>query len=197
MKQFTKFSGFCAACSFLFLSGLGMQAHAQEAEVLLNGEVSALLLDFSVPSKIEFAINPNASVSDQVFISPDFIVTNDSGAPLSLSISAFENNGGHVFTDVLPETHNDWTTLGVTESNQDLALGLVVDPSQDNDWYPTTGAATDILYAKTVQDSSKPILIGGIKPNNQIKLGLTASHGYSFNAPLTTQYRLTFIFGLL
>lgn len=197
MKSLIKTSSLCLALSLLALPGLGKATFAQEAEVLLNGEVSALVLDFEVPSNLEFAIDPNATSVDQVFISPEFVVKNDSGAPLSVSVSAFENKGGHVFTDVLPEQHADWTTLGVSESNQDLALGLVVDPSHDNDWYPMSGAATGTLYAKTVQDSAGPILIGGIKPNNEIKLALTAHHGYSFNAPLTTQYRLTFIFELI
>lgn len=197
MKQFTKISGACLGLSLLLLPGFAKNTFANEAEILLNGEVTALMLDFSVPATLEFAIDPNAVSADQVFVSPDFVVKNDSSAPIAISVSAFENNGGHLFNDVLPDAHTDWTTLGVTESNQDLALGLELDPSGDNDWYPTVGAASGSLYAKTVQDSAGPILIGGIKPNNQIKLGLTASHGYSFNKPLTTQYRLTFIFELL
>lgn len=197
MKGYTKFLGICGLMSLLLVPQLVKQTEANQSEVLLNGEVSALILNFNVPSDIRFTINPNAKTEDEVFVSPEFVVTNDSNAPISVSVSAFENNGGHQFADVLPDEHSDWTSLGVSASKRDLALGLVVDPLSNNDWYPVSGSATDTIYAKTIQESGSPILIGGIKPNSQIKLGLTAEHGYSFDAPLTTQYRLTLIFDLI
>ena len=197
MKKIVKFSGVCVALACLMLPGIVKETFAGEAEVVLNGEVTALMLDFSVPSTLEFVINPNATESDKVFVAPEFEVENKSGAPMSVSISKFENNGGHVFTDVLPSEHADWTTLGVEESTRDLALGVTIDPLGTNDWYETTGAATDTIYAKQVQDGSAPILVGGVKPNSSVHLGLTASHGYSFNGPLTTKYLVTFIFEIL
>lgn len=198
MKRKTKCLGLGLGLSLLCLPMVSTVTQAaSEAEILLNGEVNALILDFKVPSTLEFAIDPNATSTDQVFISPSFVVKNDSGAPLGLSISTFQNNGGHLFTDVLPETHSDWTLLGATESMRDIALGLDIDPESDNTWYPTSGAATNTIYAKTVQDTPAPIFIGGIHPNSEVKLGLTAHHGYSFSSPLSTQYRMTFIFELL
>ena len=197
MKGYTKLVGLCGLMSLLVIPHLIERVDAAEQEVLLNGEVSALMLDFTVPSEVEFTINPNATDSGQVFVSPTFKVTNDSSAPISVSVSAFENNGGHVFTDVLPETHADWTVLGVTESKRDLALGIDIDPNNDNDWYTVDGAAADTIYAKTIQEAGDSVLIGGIKPNSEITLGLTAKHGYSFDAPLTTQYRLTLVFDLI
>ena len=197
MKGYTKFMGLCGLMSLLLVPQLVEKVDAAEKEILLNGEVSALMLDFTVPSEVKFTINPNATEQDQVFVSPTFKVTNDSSAPISVSVSAFENNGGHAFTDVMPETHADWTTLGVSDSKQDLALGIDVDPNGDNDWYTVSGAATGTIYAKTIQDAADSVLIGGIKPNSEITLGLTAKHGYSFDAPLTTQYRLTLVFDLI
>lgn len=197
MQEYKKVLGVCGLMAVLLAPQLIKQTDASESEVILNGEVSALLLDFTVPSEVEFTINPNASSPDQVFVSPEFTVINDSSAPISVSVSAFENNGGHTFTDVMPNAHGDWTVLGVAESTRDLALGIDVDPLGTNDWYTMAGAASDNIYAKEIQDSSDAILIGGIKPNSQIKLGLTANHGYSFDSPLTTQYRLTLIFELI
>lgn len=198
MKGYAKLMGLGGLMSLLLVPQLVEKVNAAEQEVLLNGEVSALMLDFTVPSEVEFTINPNATEQGQVFVSPTFEVTNDSSAPISVSVSAFENNGGdHVFTDVMPDTHADWTVLGVTESKRDLALGIDVDPNNDNDWYTVDGAATDTIYAKEIQEAGDSVLIGGIKPNSKITLGLTAKHGYSFDAPLTTQYRLTLVFDLI
>lgn len=197
MKWYTKLIGIFGAATLCYLPQSTLFTQAQEAEVLLNGQIIPLMLDFTVPSDIQFTVNPNATDPDQVFVSPEFVISNESGAPLSVSISAFENSNGHVFNDVLPSEHNDWTTLGATESNRDLALGIDIDPSNDNQWYPLPNQATGAIYAKQVQDSSTPILIGGIQPNSSIKLGLTAHHGYSFTKSLTTQYRLTLIFDLI
>lgn len=197
MRNYKKLLGACALMAALVAPRLIQETNATESEVILNGEVSALLLDFTVPSEVEFTINPNADVPEEVFVSPEFTVTNDSSAPISVSISAFENNGGHAFTDVLPEAHADWTVLGITESNRDIALGVEIDPLGTNDWYPMAGAASDTIYAKTIQDGSDAVLIGGIRANSSIKLGLTAKHGFSFDSPVSTQYRLTLVFELI
>ena len=74
MQEYKKVLGVCGLMAVLLAPQLIKQTDASESEVILNGEVSALLLDFTVPSEVEFTINPNASSPDQVFVSPEYSI---------------------------------------------------------------------------------------------------------------------------
>lgn len=84
----------------------------------------------NVPSEaLTFTLDPNQETGQQ-FIAPEFEVTNESNAPLNLTLKTFEQTTD-VFHDVLPSEYGSWDDL-TKEQSKDIALGLIAQPS--NDW---------------------------------------------------------------
>lgn len=162
-------------------------------DTLVNGDVLPTLVSFTVPTALNFEINPNLEAGSQ-FVAPDFTLSNQSNSPLILSVSTFEETTAYGFVDVLDTEYLDeeWVKLGVQDS-KNLALGLAMSPAEG--WLEPTQA--DPLYAITVQESVSPVKLGTLKPQSSVGLALKAKHGATFTEALNPTYQLTFIFELL
>ena len=154
--------------------------------VQVTGNVSPIITSITVPtSDLSFSIDPNQEARQQ-FISPEFEVTNESNAPLTLTLKTFEQTTD-ILNDVLPSEHDSWDGL-TKEESKDIALGLVAKSSDA--WL---SHVDDPHYVSETNNN----LLGTIKPKGTIGFEFIAHHGQAFDEILNPSYRLTFIFDLL
>lgn len=154
--------------------------------VQVSGIIQPLIGSVTIPTdELTFTLDPNQEAGQQ-FIAPEFEVTNESNAPLTLTLKTFEQTTD-VLNDVLPSEHDSWNGLS-KEQSKDIALGLIAKTS--NGW---------LSYVDTphyVSNTTNKFL-GTIKPNETIDFGFVAHHGQAFSETLSPSYRLTFVFDLL
>lgn len=160
-----------------------------QLDLALN--VHASVVSFSVPTSLSFVLNPNLADAEQ-FVAPTFTLNNDSMAPLTLSLSAF-NQKTAVLEDVLGSRYSDaqWKALGARDTHQ---FALALTGMEGESWL--TWTQTEPLYAKAVQSSPTPISLGVIKPQSAVSFTFNAKHGAGFTEALAPEYDLTFIFNL-
>jgi len=177
-----------------FSDAPGTNTSESTGNLIITGTITATQVKFTVPTDTSFIINPNEGVVSNRFIAPNFMVSNECNAPLKLEIQELSNDttSEHNFTDLLPGEISDWSKLNKTDSESKIALAIKsVNPNE----YRTL-AQNSNLYAKQVQQSAMPVLIGEINPNSSVTMGLEANHGLSFGAVLTTKYKVVYLFSL-
>lgn len=167
---------------------LGVEAN-NNTDLTISGTCLPTVVEFRVPTETGFVIIPNEG--EHAFVTSYFVLENMSYAPLHVEIADFSPSltSLHVFNDVLPSAHVDWTLLSEQESMRDLALALVV--NMPSEW-EEIGRTTPIYAMEVIE----PISVGVIKSRGTASFGFTAKHGYSFARPVQTQYRVTFVFSV-
>lgn len=169
--------------TFDLTSNYGFQAITNQ-NVQVNGEVEPLVVSITVPTDaLSFTLDPNQEAGQQ-FIAPEFMLTNETLAPLQIELKSFEQTT-NVLNDVLPDKYDTWEGLNQKES-KDIALALVPTPSD--------GWLTLDEGPRYVVNTSND-LIGTVKGKSTVEFSFHALHGRAFSEVLNPQYRLTFVFG--
>lgn len=160
-------------------------------DTLINGDIQNTVISFTVPTALSFEINSNLEVGQQ-FVAPTFRLTNESNAPLSLSVSDFKETT-NMLTDVLSTQYTDkeWANLSVQPSPE-LAIGIQA--NSDEGWLSQT--QYELLHAITVQELGSAVDIGTIKAHTSVTFDFAAKHGTAFKEAMNPVYQLTFIFDL-
>ena len=151
--------------------------------VAVNGTVSTTIGSITVPTDaLSFTLNPNLEAGQQ-FVAPEFSVSNDSHAPITLGVKSFVQTTD-VLNDVSPDKYSSWEGLNKTES-RDIALALI--PKSSDNWISLT--EKPYYTANTVNET-----IGQIKGDSSVEFSFEALHGQAFSEVLNPQYQLTFMF---
>lgn len=155
-----------------------------DSDLEIKGNIETTLLSINVPDDPSiFVLNPNLE-PDQMFVSPEFVIENQSNAPIEVSVLAFEQVT-NLMNDVSPETHSSWGEL-IGSSRYDFALGLT--PLTSDGWEQTPSTH---YVAETYPQS-----LGIMKGKQTVRFGFDAKHGKSFKDSLRPQYRLVLSFEL-
>lgn len=153
-------------------------------EVRVDGIILPLVASVTIPTDpLTFIIDPNQAEGQQ-FVAPDFSVTNNTPASISLNLKAFEQTT-QVLNDVLPEAHENWRRLNKAQS-KDIALALVPQPSK--------GWLSLIEGPRYVADKSN-YQLGEVDAEATVAFTFSAMHGRAIIERLAPQYRLAFEFG--
>ena len=154
--------------------------------IQVNGEIEPLVVSITVPTDaLSFTLDPNQEAGQQ-FIAPDFMLMNETLAPLQIELKSFEQTTD-VLNDVLPTKYDSWEGLDKQES-QDIALALVPTPS--NGWLSLNEGPR---YVANTSDE----FIGTVKGKSSVKFHFDALHGQAFSEVLNPEYRLSFVFGFV
>jgi hypothetical protein len=144
-------------------------------------------VEFSVPLKILFTVDPNVSSN---IISAEMVIENRSNAPLALSILSFtQNEADTVQFENCLVFEQDWENLNRANTLKYIALGLNVINPEDTSWYSLSNS---VLYAKEVSTER----IGVLKPNSSIGLNIIGKTGRLFTELLEIRYNIVFVFEL-
>lgn len=153
-------------------------------EVRVDGIILPLVASVTIPTDpLTFIIDPNQAEGQQ-FVAPDFSITNNTPASISLNLKAFEQTT-NVLNDVLPEAHENWQRLNKAQS-KDIALALVPKPSE--------GWLSLIEGPRYVADDSN-YQLGEVDAESTVEFTFSALHGRAIIERLAPQYRLAFEFG--
>lgn len=167
-------------------------------DTIVTGTITPTVVSFTIPTSTSFTLDPNQEIGER-FVSTGFSVTNNATAPLTVSVDSFAQKAeqDHFFTDVEPDKYGEWGNLGKTISESEIALGLKIDDSSQ--WSSVTREATlyvvDSIEADAA-DADAAIEIGVINPNQTVDFNFEASHGNSFSEEITSEYVISWIFGL-
>ena len=151
--------------------------------IQVTGTITPLVGSITVPTTpVSFVLNPNEEVGQQ-FIAPEFSVTNETTAPIRLTLNNFEQTT-NVLTDVLPDKYNRWEGLNKKES-KNIALALV--PKAGDGWLSLNEEPRYV--ADTLNND-----LGVIKAKSSVDFTFSALHGQAFEEVLNPSYRLGFVF---
>lgn len=178
----------------MFLTGGTVLANSSETEIL--GSVSATIINVSAPTSVFFSINPNVKKDEISFTSSAIQIVNKTNAPIALKIAKGSSN----FTlnkdsswkpvNTMPSAY-EWRTLGVTESESYISLGIKVD---SGDW--KTISRTEALYVREHNNSDKDISFGEIANNSTANMSLVGNHGFAFKSKMECTFRVVWSFSL-
>ena len=151
--------------------------------VQVTGTITPLVGSITVPTTpVSFVLNPNQEAGQQ-FIAPEFSVSNDTTAPIRLTLNSFEQTTT-VLNDVLPDKYDNWEGLNKKES-KDIALALV--PKVSDGWVSLTEG-----HRYVVESSNGDL--GVVKAKSSVDFTFSALHGQAFEEVLNPSYRLGFTF---
>ncbi len=179
--------------SVLFSLGT-VSVHADTSEVLLTGEILTTVIDVDIPTTASFTINPNIPEGTEGrYIMPILEVLNATTAPITLSITGFDNKVGseNQFMEVARNDRN-WAELGANESTSYIYLGITGDSNQwgflnHTDFINTPSAADVQLSEQTLCH---------VKSDTTINLKLECQSGSAFPNAVTSIYELVFVASL-
>lgn len=157
-----------------------------QTELVVGGKVEPLMANIMIPTnELSFALDPNQETGQQ-FIAPELEITNDTLAPLTLTLKNFEQVTD-VLSDVAPNHYETWEKLN-TEQSKAIALGLK--PNADEAWLTVDDSTVYVIDSKNKE-------LGQIRPQSTVSFSFEARHGQAFSEVLNPSYRVTFIFDLL
>ncbi len=179
----------------MILGGPGIAyAAGTTATTTVNGSISASIISVSVPATLAFTIDPNNPNGDQA---SKAVIQSNTNAPIEISI----NGGGNSFkqsassswkpTDYFPEELN-WEKLGRSESENSLALGLLV--CNTAQWRALT--LTDTLWVKELAGMTGSAVIGELDPNMSAEITFQTYHGNAFSEAKVCAYNVIWSFSL-
>ena len=152
-------------------------------QVLVEGEILPLICSITTPTEpLSFVLNPNLE-EDEQFIAPDFTISNNSPASVSIELKNFEQTTD-VLNDVSPTKYQNWSTLDKTQSKD---IALAINPKPGDGW-------ENLQEGPRYAADQKGSILGEIKPNSSVDLTFSALHGQAFTKALKPQYRLVFLF---
>jgi hypothetical protein len=136
-KFYNKVIASFLAISLLFPSVGNITNVFADNETNVNVTVSATDVNITVPINFACAINPNLEKEEGGFSYADNLtVTNESKAPILLSVNAFVDNAQTFTNDILPgglPEELEWNKLNVKQTKEYFALGLKATDSTE--WF--------------------------------------------------------------
>jgi alpha-tubulin suppressor-like RCC1 family protein len=156
-------------------------------DIIINGEIQALVMSLTVPQAVDFVINPNTTEKDETFISPKFYITNNSALDIGVTVEKLTvaEDSSYKFTDVDKDTftEEEWYRLSPSNSMRYLALRIV--PQDKSEWVNS--------LANECQAIDTNIKLGIIPSYQSSSLKLQANHGTALQ-PITCKYNTVFVF---
>lgn len=174
------------------------------------GDFKATVLTFSVPTTTTFVVNPNEKKYEDMFISPKFIITNLSSAPILMGVEKFATapDSAYDFEEYVEYdsfTQSEWEKFNIYHSRKYFSLNIrVLNPTQwvecwhefiSKSWFPADGSSYDDSWDG--DKSNNMMEVGVIGPNSKAAFTMDGKHGTSFDEVLSTKHIVTFIFGLV
>ncbi|WMJ22708.1 hypothetical protein RBG61_12010 [Paludicola sp. MB14-C6] len=147
--------------------------------VAITGIVEPTIVSADVTLTGAFAIKPNETDAAQRFISPTMKVVNTSVVPLKVTAVSLKHvNESPAVVSNTKYTDEQWKTLGVTETQSNIALGLL-------------GAnITPFWFAD--EAAQKPTNLLDLKSGQELDMTLQAKHGLSWAKGKQLDYELVF-----
>jgi hypothetical protein len=156
-------------------------------DIVINGEIQALVLSLTVPQAVDFVINPNTLDTSEMFVSPKFYITNNSALDIGVTVEKLtpSEDSQYTFTDVDKDTftETEWYRLSPSNSMKYLALRIV--PQDKSEWVNNT-----INECQAIETNIK---LGIIPSYKSTTLQLEANHGTALQ-PVTCKYNTVFVF---
>jgi hypothetical protein len=180
----------CFLLVSLILYTAGSYMSVSAAETVVNFTVEATDIDITVPLTFNCTINPN--LDDGFTYADNLIVTNNTPAPILLSVSAFRDTNKTFRNDILPSELPEgleWNNLNVFQTKQYFALGLKA--SEPSEWLETY--ANEYIYAKTINESDSNTDLGVMAPDSSSRFDLSASYGRAVKESFTFSYKITWL----
>ena len=171
-----------------------------EQSISLSGTIVAAVIDITVPTSLEFTINPNAETETKRFVCPNFEYTNNSPIPVAViveGISFLTGDDLHTFTDVvaddgLPEGKT-WDSLSLLDSKKYIALGVY--KTTPEEWQKSSSEGTEVSPFWSTGSGFEQVKYLGVLPERESgTLSLIAHHGLAFDSELKCRVNLTLIF---
>lgn len=164
------------------------------ANTSVMGSITATVLSVSVPASMVFSVDPNNK--EDTYSASVANIRNDTNAPIKVSIGAGDNflqssNSSWKPADYLPG-EKDWNALGVADTENSLALGVVI---KDIDKWRKVMRST-ALWVVEQQSLSEPAVFGEIEANSTAPVTLEINHGNAFSEPKTCEYNILWTFAL-
>lgn len=185
MKRLFKYCvGISALClSFSLMPTTMVHANSTEVDIV----VEASSIDLSVPISIQCTLNPNGETEEEKFIHGDLYVTNNSLAPIRVSVSDIIDTNNTfeeiVTADGLP-AGKTWEELSVADSDKYFALST----NASSGW-STVSNNSDIEMATL--DAVTPI--GTLVSKAKGELDLKAKFGLSQSSAKEFQFSMILI----
>jgi hypothetical protein len=187
-KNYSRMIALVMAVLVLFSNG--MVAMAADNETSVDFTVEATDIDITVPLNFACTIDPN--IEEGFAYADNLTVTNNSTAPILLSVNAFADSDATFENDVLPDGLPDgleWNDLNVKQTKQYFALGLKAKDATE--WFESY--LDDFTYAKTINEAGAKTDFGVIGPASSTNFDLDASYGRAVKEGFTFSYKITWL----
>ncbi|MPM03902.1 hypothetical protein SDC9_50169 [bioreactor metagenome] len=165
------------------------------SEVKLDTTFQATLIQVETPANISILIDSNAKNPDERLIAPTITLTNNSNAPVGISIKGFAQSvdSPHKFTDVSPDqyTQDEWRKLRKADSSKYFAPAILA--TDETEW---SNLENDTIYANDITNNGT-MKIGDLEGNTSATFSFDAEHGLSFEKQIETKYVITFKVSLI
>jgi hypothetical protein len=164
-------------------------------KTVVNGTISATILNISVPTALVFTVDPNNTGTKYIASMAD--IKNDSNAPITVAIGAGSANFAQSAdsnwkpADYLPTAFN-WESLGKIESENALALGVKI--KDTSEWRQVTRSET--LWVLEQNKMATDVVFGDLDPHSTASVTLEVYHGNAFSEAKTCQYNIIWSFSL-
>jgi hypothetical protein len=156
-------------------------------DIELNGQIIPVLLNVTLPTKLDFIINSNTDKYEDMFIAPVFKIFNKSSLEIDVEVEEFVplETSTHLFTDVDKDTFTkqEWVRLSPELSMKYIALRLKAVDAKE--W--VNGKVSEVQAI----DTNK--FMGSVPAFNDVSVTLAANHGTALKDAVCS-YRSTFIF---
>ncbi|WMJ24312.1 hypothetical protein RBG61_06505 [Paludicola sp. MB14-C6] len=147
--------------------------------VAITGIVEPTIVSADVTLTGAFAIKPNETDLTKRFISPTMKVVNTSVVPLKVTAVSLKHvNESPAVVSSTKYTDEQWKTLGVTETQKNIALGLM------------GTNITPFWFAD--EATQKPTNLLELKSGQELDMTLQAKHGLSWAKGKQLDYELVF-----
>jgi hypothetical protein len=161
-------------------SAYALAVDQTDSTIPVSGEASATTIQITVPTQLSFYIDPNSSTS---FITHPGDVTSQTPAPIDLQILGLVAESNNQTKVVEPEKFTDaeWSSLGVKETNQNIALGVKFASTGETVWSP---AEVDGVTPNQIAGQDR------LDPMGNDSLQINAKYGFAWTELTDLNYKL-------
>ncbi len=174
-------------------------ADGSSTTVSVNGDVQPLQISVTHPITVTWNLKYVSSFIG--FNGGAFTVTNNTPAPVKLTVQSFKTTGGtYQFTDVLPSHFSNWSTLTKADAEKYLALYVWAEDSN------LTNVPTDGLWKTEIQSTwtdpahfaadDTPTYMGTMSANATVNMAINGKSGQALSHAGTTAETLVLMFNL-